>query len=66
MNTENARNGKFNVFVKTNTSGAVELRVNCQFQQTLSFGDAVSNRACISTGNLEQMINDSVAQKLHG
>ncbi|MHA1331777.1 MAG: hypothetical protein ACTSR2_11940 [Candidatus Hodarchaeales archaeon] len=62
--SEVARLGKFNVFVKKLTENSCELRVNCQFQQTIEFGEERSARRCVSTGNLEAEIYRIIDSKV--
>lgn len=59
---EEARRGKFNVFVKQ-VGSEVAVRVNCQFQQTASLGGSTVNRECVSMGNLEARINSLISSK---
>jgi len=64
INIEINRLGKFNVFVKKITENSCQITVNCQYQQTISFGDNISKRKCISTGNLEREIFDLIKEKI--
>jgi len=64
VNTEVSREAKFNVFVKKVSENSCEVKVNCQFQQGYRFGDGpIYVRECVSTGNLEGRIFDSVETK---
>lgn len=62
LTTEDARQGKFNVFVKKGSGGAT-VRVNCLFRQTRSFGGSSSTVNCVSTGNLEARVNQLISEK---
>ena len=53
----------FNVFVKKTSDISCEIKINCRFQQTLKFGDTVSTRTCVSTGNLEKEMFEIVSEK---
>lgn len=63
LNIEVNRLGKFNVFVKKTTDNSCEVKVNCMFEQTIKFGDVVSKRKCVSTGNLEAEIFRLIKEK---
>jgi PIN domain nuclease of toxin-antitoxin system len=64
INIEVNRTGKFNVFVKKVTDDSCEAKINTLYQQTIKFGDVISQRKCISTGGLEaefyKLVNDKL------
>jgi len=64
INIEVNRLGKFNVFIKKITKDSCQVTVNCQYKQTIRFGDTVGERKCISTGNLEREIFDLIKEKI--
>ena len=64
INIERSRTGKFNAFLKRDAENSCKLTVNCQFEQTFSFGDNLYKRKCVSTGTLEREIYDRVLAKL--
>ena len=64
INIEVNRTGKFNVFVKKVTNDSCEVKINTMYQQTLKFGDVISQRKCLSTGKLEEEFYKLVKDKL--
>jgi len=63
INIEVNRTGKFNVFVKKTGDNSCDIKVNTMYQQMLKFGDTISKRNCVSTGNLEAEIYNKVKEK---
>lgn len=63
INTERAREGKFNVFVRRDDPKLV-VRVNCTFRQTIAYGNSHSTRDCVSTGAIERQIDEKIRDNL--
>ncbi len=65
LTSERSREGKFNIFVKTDpATGGTTVKVNTMFRQLRSFGDVSSTVDCVSTGTLESELLQKVRQKL--
>lgn len=63
--SEKSREGKFNIFVKTDkASGGTTVKGNAMYRQVRSFLDASSAVDCVSTGILEAKLHEKVKEKL--
>lgn len=61
---DSERRGKFNIFVKTNTAGGVEVKINTAFEIQREFMDVRTTVPCLSTGALEARMRALISQKI--